>query len=268
MQLIVDEVSFQYPQNEAPTLQNINLNFQSGETVAIIGQNGAGKTTLVKMLNGLLKPTSGKITVDGMETRLYTTARISRKVGYVFQNPDDQIFNSDVYTEVAFSPKYFGWDAQRVKEAVKQAVDITQIREYLREHPYNLPYSMRKFVTIACILAMETEAVIFDEPTAGQDLRGIRVLEDIIRYLKEKGKLVIIITHDMEFAVRNFERVIAMADGKVIMDGTSESIFSSEEVLKKANLSKPHVARAAEMLCLKEPVLTIEQFVKTVRNLL
>ena len=266
MDLRIENLMFQYPSATSPTLKNINLHFTEGETVAIIGQNGAGKTTLVKLLNGLLKPTEGDVYAGDMNTKDFTTAKISRKVGYVYQNPDDQIFNSDVYSEVSFSPKYFGWSAEKVKESVRKAIDMTQIKEYLNEHPYNLPYSMRKLVTIACVLAMETEVVIFDEPTAGQDRRGIEVLSNIILEMKRMGKIIIIITHDMEFVVRNFDRVIVMANGTVVADADKNVIFSDNDILKQANLKKPYVARVGEYLEFDHVPLNIPDFVEKMKQ--
>lgn len=262
MQIQVDNMSFRYPSVNEYTLQDINLTFKDGESVAIIGQNGAGKTTLVKLLIGLLKPTKGKIMVDDMDTKAYTTAKIARRVGYVFQNPDDQIFNSDVYSEIEYSLKYMKWPVEKIRNSIREAVDITGIKEYLGEHPMNIPYSTRKFVSIASVLAMDTEVVIFDEPTAGQDARGIALLENIISYLRAKNKIVIVITHDMEFVVNNFTRIITMANGHVLLDGEGSTVFNNPDVLQEAKLSKPYVMQVKDEIGLAGDIMKRPEFVK------
>lgn len=266
MKLEVKQLSFKYPSSNQLILDHINLTFQSGETVAIVGQNGAGKTTLVKLMNGLLKTDEGDVLVDNINTKDCTTAQIAKRVGYVFQNPDDQIFNSDILTEISYSPSYFGWTPAKIKEHVRNAVEICELKEHLTSHPYDLPFSMKKFVTIACVLAMDTDVVIFDEPTAGQDQRGIKILTNIIKQLKEKNKIVVIITHDMEFAVNNFDRVVAMANGQVIKDGSREEVFSRNDVLKMANISKPYVTMVGNELQFEKEVLTIPDFVEEAKR--
>lgn len=262
MKIKIENISFHYPSEPEPVLKNINLEFASGEAVAIIGQNGAGKTTLVKLINGLLKPSLGRIMIGDMDTSHFTTAKIARKVGYVFQNPDDQIFNSDVISEVEYSLKYFGWSKDKIRETLRQAIDITGIKDFLGEHPMNLPYSVRKFVTITSVLAVDTDVVIFDEPTAGQDAKGIRQLELIIDYLKKRNKIVIIITHDMDFAVHNFKRIIAMAHGSVLADGSGSEIFNNDELLQEAKLNKPYIMQLKERMEMQGDILTRGDFVK------
>ena len=149
------DVSFMYP-NGVLAVENINLEIEKGENVAIIGQNGAGKTTTVKMLNGLLKPTKGVVMIGDMDTREYTTAQMSRVVGYVFQNPDDQIFHPSVIDEVEFGPRILKFDEKKKNELVDYALEITGLKQHKNENPYDLPHSVRKFVTIASIIAMDT----------------------------------------------------------------------------------------------------------------
>ena len=210
----IRDVSFMYP-NGVLAVENINLDIEKGENIAIIGQNGAGKTTTVKLLNGLLKPTKGAVMVGDMDTREYTTAQMSRVVGYVFQNPDDQIFHPTVISEVEFGPRILKFDEKKKDELVNYALEITGLKEYREENPYDLPHSIRKFVTIASIIAMDSQVMIFDEPTAGQDLVGIQRLSDILKEMLQKGKTLITITHDMEFVAENFDRVIVMANKRL-----------------------------------------------------
>src|SRR5699024_10933252 len=165
-------VSYTY-ENGFEAVQNINLDVKLGESIAIVGQNGAGKTTTVKLMNKLLVPTQGEVYIDGISTKETTTANIAKRVGYVFQNPDDQIFQDTIYKEIAFGPRYQGMNKNAVEARVKSVAEICDLTDVLHEHPYNLPYSKRKFITIAAILAMDPQVIILDEPTAGQDRGSI-----------------------------------------------------------------------------------------------
>lgn len=189
-------VGFQYP-NGFSAVENVDFEICQGEKIAIVGQNGAGKTTTVKMMNGLLKPTSGTVMIDGMDTKNYTTAQLSRVTGYVFQNPDEQIFHNTVRAEIEFGPGVLGFDLEKIREKTNWAAELCGLSEHMDENPYNLPLSIRKFVTIASVLAMDEKILVLDEPTAGQDLRGIQLLEKILEELQKKGTTVITITHDM-----------------------------------------------------------------------
>ncbi len=258
--LEIKGVSFDYP-NGFRAVQNVDLSIAKGEKVAIIGQNGAGKTTTVKLMNGLMKPTLGDVFVDGWNTKDYTTAQISRKVGYVFQNPDDQIFHNDVLSEVAFGPKMLGFSKDKIDSLVKLSTALTGIERALKVNPYNLPFSTRKFVTIASVIAMDSEVLIFDEPTAGQDLVGMNILGTVIDKLTEMGKTVITITHDMEFVVNNFDRVIVMANKQVIADSDKQTVFWDHEVLNQAKLKQPYISDLAHNLHMDQNVLCINQFI-------
>lgn len=257
----IKNIDFTYPDG-TKALENYQLNIKSGERVAIIGQNGAGKTTAVKLMNGLIKPSTGDVIVGDWNTKNYTTAQLSRKVGYVFQNPDDQIFNDDVYSEVEFGPKNLGLSKEEIQQNVDYAIDLTGIRKYIKENPYNLPYSTRKFVTIASVVAMNTDVVIMDEPTAGQDLIGFQRIGEIVRELESKGKTVITITHDMEFVANHFHRVIVMANRKIVKDAEVSNVFWDNDVLGEAMLRKPVMAQIAESLDLGGNILTQEKLVE------
>ncbi|WP_342431790.1 ABC transporter ATP-binding protein [Neobacillus sp. FSL H8-0543] len=263
--LTLDNVSYSYP-NGFKAVENVSMSFKKGEAVAIIGQNGAGKTTAVKLMNGLLKPQEGNVTIDGWNTKDYTTAQISRKVGYVFQNPDDQIFHSDIYSEIEFAPKMLGLPPEKIKENVMKAAELAGVVPFLKEHPYNLPFSMRKFVTIASVLAMDSSVIILDEPTAGQDLLAMERLGAIIRTLTAEGKTVITITHDMEFVVNNFDSVIVMANRKKIAEGNKRDIFWNTEVLMESMLKQPHISRVSRTLQLEEKILSIDEMIHNLQR--
>lgn len=253
-------VTYSYP-NGFKAVENINITIEKGEKVAIIGQNGAGKTTTVKMMNGLLRPQEGKVIINGVDTADKTTASISRSVGYVFQNPGDQLFNSSVYNEIAFALKAQGDSDEEIDRKVRNAARVCHIDEYLETNPYDLPFSMRKFVTIAIVIANDCDIVILDEPTAGQDLFGIQWLNTIINDLNSQGKTVITITHDMDFVIDNFKHIIVMAHKNVIDNGSINDIFWNFETLKDANLRLPVVAELVEKLGVEQHIVSIDEFV-------
>lgn len=261
--LLLQDVSFTYP-NGFLAVDNINIKIHEGENIAIVGQNGAGKTTVVKMMNGLLKPTRGNVLIGDMNTKDYTTAQISRHVGYVFQNPDDQIFHSTVESEVRFGPKMMKLNIQEEDRLVQEALELTGMNIYKDENPFNLPLSLRKFVTIAAVIAMNTQVLIFDEPTAGQDIAGNKRLTDILTTLHRNGKTMITISHDMEFVAANFEKVIVMANKKILHSGTPEEIFWNFEVLEKAMLKQPYVSRVCKELKIKGNIIGIDMAVNAI----
>jgi energy-coupling factor transport system ATP-binding protein len=247
--------SFCYP-NGFLANDSLNLRIGQGEAAAIVGQNGAGKTTAVKMINGLYKPSKGDVFVNAVNTKTKTTAQISRMVGYVFQNPDDQIFNRTVREEIEYMPKYLKLPPKEVSRLVNEAVELTGIKHYLDENPFDIPYSTRKFVTIAAVLATSPMHIILDEPTAGQDLSGIKILRELIQYLCKKNITVITITHDMEFVADNFNRVIAMANKHIIMDDTVEKLFGNDDVLAECRIKKNQIACLSEMLGCKPRIIS------------
>lgn len=258
MGIIVKDVKFNYP-NGFCAIDGVSIEIQHGEKVAIIGQNGAGKTTFVKMMNNLLRPTEGTIEVDGIDLSTLTTAAISKKVGYVFQNPGDQLFNRTVFDEIAYNPRYNKLPEAKVKELVEDAAEMCGITEFLKNNPYDLPFGMRKFVTIACVVAMGSEYIILDEPTAGQDLDGLRLQNKIIDELIKRDKTVIIITHDMEFVIDNFERIIVMANKKIVTDSNAHDVFWDFDVLERANLKQPSISKLGNELGITG-IVNIDEF--------
>ncbi|WP_040978463.1 energy-coupling factor ABC transporter ATP-binding protein [Oceanobacillus jeddahense] len=263
--LKLEKVTFAYP-NGFTAIENVSLDIEKGESIAVIGQNGAGKTTAMKLLNGLYKPTDGNIFVDDWNTKDYTTAQISRKVGYVFQNPDEQIFHDDVYSEIKFGPKNLGFDEKKVEENVKNAAEMMGITDLLEEHPYNLPFSLRKFVTIASVIAMDSSVIILDEPTAGQDALAMERLGSVIATLNQEGRTVITISHDMEFVVKNFDRVVVMANKRKISDTTKRKVFWNLDVLKEGRLKQPYISSLSNKLGIKNNILDIDEMVESIVN--
>lgn len=260
MAIELKNACFSYPEGVLAN-ENLSLTIAPGERVAIVGQNGAGKTTAVKMMNGLHKPTEGCVLVDGEDTRNHTTAQIARTVGYVFQNPDDQIFNQSVRAEIEYMPRYFKFPAEEIRRRVDRAVELAGLERYLKKNPFDIPYSIRKFVTIAAVLATEPKYVIFDEPTAGQDQWGTRVLENLMDVLRAEGTAVVTITHDMEFVARNFDRVVVMAHRNIIADGSVREVFGSDAVVNEARIRRPQLAELCLLLGM-EPCFEASELIK------
>ena len=260
MAIEIKNASFAYP-NGFVALENIDFVIQEGERVAIVGQNGAGKTTAVKMMNGLNKPSQGDVIIDGINTKDKTTAFLARTVGYVFQNPDDQIFNQSVRAEIEYMPRYFKFSDKETEERVNYAVELTGIEKFLKTNPYDLPFPVRKFVAIAAVIVSKPKYIILDEPTAGQDKHGMEILSTMIDRLQKDGVTVLTITHDMEFAVKNFHRIVAMAHKNIIADGTPQEIFWNERVLAEAKLKKPTIGELAKQLSLDGNILFCAELV-------
>ncbi|MEO1769796.1 energy-coupling factor ABC transporter ATP-binding protein [Candidatus Enterococcus ferrettii] len=258
--LSLKDVSFTYP-NGFEAVQQVNIDFELGESVAIIGQNGAGKTTTVKLMNGLLRPTKGDVLLAGKKTEKLTTAQMSHFVGYVFQNPDDQIFQDTIYNEISFGPKNQKLSKNEVLQKVQAAAELCGLEGVLQEHPYNLPYSKRKFITIAAVIATDPKVIILDEPTAGQDRQSTELLGRIINQLTKEGKTVITITHDMEFVVSEFSRVIVFAEKQKRREGTPAEIFWDETLLTISHLKQPYICQLAKLLgC--DGVMTIQELLE------
>lgn len=259
--IVFKNVEFSYPSGYT-AVENINLTIKQNENVAIIGQNGAGKTTTVKMMDGLLKPTKGDVMVGDKNTKNFTIAQISRLVGYVFQNPDDQIFHSTVDEEVRYGPKSLKLSLEEENKRVEYALKLTGMDEYKDINPLDLPLSTRKFVTIASVIAMDTEVVILDEPTAGQDIDGNIRLANIITKLHESGKTLVTISHDMEFVANNFKRIIVMATKHIVREGEPHEIFWDFDSLAKAKLKQPYVSRICRNLKVPGNIINIDEAVE------
>ncbi len=245
----------------APVIENLSLSLDIRPT-AVIGQNGAGKTTLVKLLKGLLKPKAGTVLLEGEDISGRTVAQLAKKVGYVFQNPDDQIFKNQVLEEVMVGPLNIGMTRKEGEQRAREALEMVGLLHAEKENPYDLDLSERKMVAIASVVAMDPKVLILDEPTIAQDARGREVLGQLIRTMTERGKFVLAILHDMDFVARYFERVIVMAGGKVISDGPGEKIFYEKDTLTKARLEPPHITRLCEILGYEGRFLTTEDIRK------
>ena len=231
-------------------LDGVNLTVRAGERVALIGQNGSGKTTLARHLNGLLRPTQGRVTVGGTDAATMTVAQLAARVGLVFQDPDRQIFAGSVRAEVEFGPRNLGQAGEQLDEAVRQALTATGLEGHETTNPYDLGQSRRKLLALASVLAMRTPVVVLDEPTTGQDARGVERVGSVVRGVAAEGRTVIAISHDMRFVAEAFERVVVMRAGQVILDGTPDDVFAvpNWEVLRSTYVEPPVAARVGERL--------------------
>jgi energy-coupling factor transport system ATP-binding protein len=245
----VEGLAHRYPTG-VDALRGVSLTVEPGETVAIVGQNGSGKTTLVKHLNGLLRPTDGRVVIDGADIRDTPVHRLAASVGFVFQNPDDQLFDRSVEREVAFGPRTLGRPAEEVARAAASALDAVGLEASRLVNPYDLDLSLRKLVALASVLAMDPAVLVLDEPTTGQDEPGVRRIGGIVDALARAGRTVLAITHDMEFAAGHFGRIVVMRDGLVIADGPPDGIFAPgrTDLLAAAGLAPPPAARIGAAL--------------------
>jgi energy-coupling factor transport system ATP-binding protein len=231
-------------------LDGVELTIAAGERVAIVGQNGSGKSTLVRHFNGLLRPTEGRVIVDGADAVLRRVADLAATVGLAFQDPDRQIFAGKVRTEVAFGPRNLGRRGSELDAAVEAALVATGLEADAQTNPYDLGYSRRKLLALASILAMETPLVVLDEPTTGQDARGVERIQRIVADLTAAGRTVIAISHDMRFVAEAFARIIVMRSGRVVLDGAPDEVFaeSSWPTLASTFLEPPLAARVGAQL--------------------
>ena len=247
----VKNVTYEYKNEDAyrgeeavvAAVKDLSLEIQRGSFTVILGHNGSGKSTLAKMLNGLNKPTSGDIFVDGINTKdEEREIEVKRKVGMVFQNPDNQIIASIVEEDVAFGPENLGVPPEEIKERVNDALKSVGMLDFKESTPHRLSGGQKQRIAIAGIIAMQPECLVLDEPTAMLDPKGrAEIIETLIRLNKEKGITVVLITHYMEEA-QNADRVLVMNDGEIIADDVPKVIFSDVERLKEVGLDVPQTA--------------------------
>lgn len=245
-------------QNGVKALDGVSLKIRDGETVAIVGENGAGKTTLVKHVTGLLKPSIGRVLVDGVETTKTSTARLSRSVGVAFQNPDHQFFSESVHEEMAFALRNFGFAPDLVEQRVTWGLELFGLDEYRDSSPLVLSGGEKKRLTLACILAWDPKVVILDEPTVGQDSIQKERLAGTIRLLGSTGKTVIVVSHDIEFLWPLQPRVVVMKSGKIVADGAAPSLMLERDILEGARVSQPQLVAFYQALGERPPAPFID----------
>lgn len=264
------DVWYEYP-GGVSALKDVSLEILRGEFIAIIGHNGSGKTTLAKHFNGLLRPTKGAVLVDGVDTRKLSVAQLSGKVGYVFQNPDHQIFAPTILEEVGFGLKNIGVPHDEVDRHVREALQAVGLNKPLDASPHFLSVGEKHRLAIASVLAMRPEVIIFDEPTTGLDFKHCMQLMNIAKGLNEGGHTIVLITHDMYLVAEFARRVVVLKEGRVIADGSTKDVMSDVELLEMSSLYPPQVVFLAKALSkhgFPKGIITTEEFVEAYRNLL
>ena len=254
---------------QATAVHDVSLTIEDGEFVCIVGHTGSGKSTLVQHLNGLLKPTSGQVLVDGedMNGENVDRRRIRQKVGLVFQYPEYQLFEETVYKDIAFGPANQGKTGDELDHAVREAAKLVGIRDdQLEKSPFELSGGQKRRVALAGVLAMEPEVLVLDEPTAGLDPAGRENLMANIRdYHRNKGKTIILVSHSMDEIARNVDRILVLKNAHVLMQGTPAEVFARGEELLSAGLDVPQITRIA--MELKRRGVDIDPAVYTVEAL-
>jgi energy-coupling factor transport system ATP-binding protein len=240
--LEVKDVHFSYPSG-VEALKGVALTIKNGDFLAIMGQNGAGKTTLVKHFNGLLKPSTGSVLVDGVETTKTSVAALARNVGFVFQNPDHQLFSETVEEEISFALKNFGYDSETIEKRITWALNLLSLTEYRKTSPFMLSGGERKRVALASVLAWDPQILILDEPTIGQDHQQKENLRQFIIQLQSQGKTIVMVTHDVEFVSECNPRVLLMREGKIVADGQGKEILTNPEILTESSIVLPQVTQ-------------------------
>ncbi|MEG6586957.1 energy-coupling factor transporter ATPase [Dendrosporobacter sp. 1207_IL3150] len=277
MSIVLKDVTYTYmPKTpfERTALHNINLEINSGEFVAIIGHTGSGKSTLVQHLNGLLKPTTGTVTVDEINLHAKKSdAKIARrKVGMVFQYPEHQLFEETIYEDIAFGPRNLGLSEEEVDSRIRRAMNFVGLdfETYAKRSPFHLSGGQMRRVAIAGVIALEPQYLILDEPSAGLDPRGRdEIFGEIIQLYKSSGITVILVSHNMEDVAKMATRLIVMNGGKVLMDGSPQEVFKNPEKLKAAGVDVPPVTALLGKLkdrglAVDNNVLSVEEAVTTI----
>ena len=247
------DIHFTYPESKE-ILKGVSLSVKKGEFISLVGQNGSGKTTLAKHFNGLLRPSKGKVFILGEDTKNSSIAELSRKVGHLFQNPENQIFEETVFAEIAFGPRNLNLPEYEIETRVDKVLKTTRLSRYRDTHPLSLSGGEKQRLALASVVVMEPQILVLDEPTTGLDLLSIMGILEIVKELHEKNVTVVLITHDMGLVSELSERVVVMGNGQIIGDGTPKEIFADDDLLKRASLAPQHIMKFSKILGLKPEV--------------
>jgi cobalt transport protein ATP-binding subunit len=261
--IVVEGLRHVYEPQHVVALDGVDLAVQRGEFVGIIGENGAGKTTLLKHLVGLLRPTAGRVWIEGLETSQLTVGELATRVGFVLQNPDQQLFAQTVEEEIAFGPRNLQLDEDEVQRRVDGAIRVTGLEAYRHEFPPALPRGDRARVVIASVLAMRPGILVLDEPTTGQDYRGCHQILRLARQLHCEGHTVLVVTHDMSLIAEYAPRTVVLHGGKVLLDDTTAAVFARPALLERTHVTPPQITQLSQKLPrrldLPFPALTVEE---------
>lgn len=242
-----NNVSFSYSKKgEDKTIQNMSFKVNDGEFAAIIGENGAGKSTVSKLISGLIKPTDGEVLIDGESTGAILSCELAKKIGFLFQNPDRRICCDSVEKEMGFGLKLRGMSESEISEVINPI--IADFGFEADKNPFSLSKGERQRLALASIIAEAPRIIILDEPTTGLDYRECTHIMDIVSQLNKRGTTVIMVCHDMELVLDYAKRLIVMADGKIIADGSAHSVFRNAAALSKASVIPPQIIELGHLL--------------------
>lgn len=243
-QILLNELDYSYP-NGTVALRKINLNIYRGELVGIMGMNGAGKTTLIRTLNGLIRPSKGTVNIESENIEPKSIGELSKIVGLIFQNPQHQIFSNTVEEEIEFSLNSLNLNKEKVRNKTVEVLKTFNLEKYQDRSPLNLSGGESKKLAIASIICRDPKILVFDEPTLGQDGKEISFFTKLLKEEREKGKTILIVTHNIEFAMEFIPRTILMAKGKIIADGVTKKVLTNQYLVEKSSLVLPQTRKFA-----------------------
>jgi energy-coupling factor transport system ATP-binding protein len=246
--ILVENLDYIYQPLNVHAVKGVSFEIKKGEFVALIGQNGSGKTTVLKNLLGLLRPTSGTVLVAGRDTKKTAVAEMAEHVGFVLQNPDQQLFAQTVAEEISYGPKNLGLPPEEIEKRIVETLKVVGLEGRREEFPPAMSKGDRAKVVIASALALDPEIIILDEPTTGQDYKGCHQIMQIARALHEQGRTVVFVTHHMALVAEYAKRVIVMSGGKLLLDDVTEAVFSQPEVVRQAYIIPPQITELGQAL--------------------
>ncbi len=263
--IAAENLHFRYPASSY-ALADVSIEIPDGQFIALVGQNGSGKTTLAKQFNGLLRPERGRVAINGSDIADRETADLASTIGYCYQNPDHQIFAATVFEEIEFGPRNLGVPEEEVVRRTRRLLDLVRLRGESDRYPFSLGRGQRQKLAVASVLAMEPRIVIVDEPTTGLDWQGGEAMMAVMAELHRDGRTIVIITHDMNIVAEYAERVVVMANGRIVADGEPADVFVQESALREAYLRPPQAFRIARQRPdLFGSALTVEQATAALR---
>ena len=246
--VLADRVEYRYPQGGTKALNQVNLEIREGEFIALLGPNGSGKSTLARLINGLLKPTAGRVLVKGRSTTTFSPPEMAKEVGYVFQNPDHQLFARTVEEEVGFGPRMLGLEAKTIQQRVKEALEAVDLDGFEKREPFALTKGERQRLAVASMLAARPWLLILDEPTTGLDYGHQRGLLEMLNRLNQQGHTLLIVTHHLWVAAEYCRRCVVLKEGRVWLEGATRTVFQQEPLLKEASLVLPPIVQLSNRL--------------------
>lgn len=258
----VQDLWYQYTPNIV-ALKGINLEIEGGDFVGVIGQNGSGKTTLVKHFNGLHKPTRGRVLVKDQDTKSMKVGQLARTVGFVFQNPDHQIFCATTREEVAFGPRNLGLEGDELEERVDEALAYFGLTEFADSPPAVLGFGTRRKISLAAVYSMRPQVFVLDEPTTGLDWRSTRSLMDIVKSMNADGHTIVLVTHDMKLVCEFTHSCLVLRDGEILAYDDTRTVFKHSEVLNETQIKPPQITQLAKKMVpygMPDDVLTVREF--------